>query len=269
MWQRILLGLGLALASGAALAAKPTPAPVPQEHMIGVRVSVDAAGKVTNAQPSDPAAIAALNQAATEIARKLPFDPATKDGVATTSETSLFLLLALEPKANGQFGIRLKKAISGPDRSKSAPLIPPSYQQRGDRSAMIVISVDLRPDGSVDPATIKPVSMELKVKSSFAEARYLDAITASLRDSQYILDKVAGTDVPARLTLPYKFGAGGQRQRAGEEDADEKDKAKDGKPVEKKPTPEMRAESLVPGVTLPKVRFTAPPESPPASSTPA
>ncbi len=264
MWQRIVLGLGLVLVSGAVLAAKP--APMPQEHMIGVRVSIDAAGKVTSAQPSDPAAIAALNQAATEIARKLPFDPATKDGVAATSETSLFMLLALEPKANGQFGIRLKKAVSGPDRSKSAPLIPPSYQQRGDRSAMIVISVDLRPDGSVDPATIKPVLMELKVKSSFAEARYLDAIAASLRDSHYVLDKVAGTDVPARLTLPYKFGAGGQRQRAGEEDADEKDKAKDGKPVEKKPTPEMRAESLVPGVTLPKVRFTAPPEAPPAAS---
>src|SRR6478735_11049899 len=105
MLQRYLLALAFALAAGTTLAAKPAPAP--QEHMIGVRVAIDATGKVTSAQPSDPSAIAALNQVATEIARKLPFDPATKDGAAAPSETSLFLLLALEPKGNGQFGIRL------------------------------------------------------------------------------------------------------------------------------------------------------------------
>jgi len=268
MLQRYIFGLAFALAAGTSLAATPTPAP--QEHMIGVRVAVDATGKVTSAQPSDPAAIAALNQAATEIARKLPFDPATKDGVAAPSETSLYMLLVLEPKANGQYGIRLKKALSGPDRDKAAPLIPPKYQQRGDASAMIVVTVDLRADGSVDADSVKPQSVELKVKSSFAERRYVDAITASLRDSHFILDKVAGMDVPARLTLPYKFGAGGERQRPGDEDADEKGKKKDGDAA-KKPTPEMRAESLVPGVTLPKVHFTPPPEAPaaPAATTPA
>lgn len=258
MLQRIFFGLAFALAAGTAPAA--TPAPAPQEHVIGLRVSIDATGKVISAQPSDPAAIPALNQAATEIARKLPFDPATRDGVAAPSETSLLLLLALEPKGNGQFGIRLKRAVSGPDRSKSAPLIPPTYQQRGDRSALIVVIADLRADGSVDPDSIKAQSTELKVKSSFAEARYLDAISSSLRESKFVLDKVAGVDVPSRLTLPYKFGAGGERRRMDEDDGDKKgDDA-----ATKAPAPEMHAESLVPGVTLPKVRFTPPPTPAPA-----
>lgn len=260
MLQRIVFSLALALSAGTATAlAAATPATPAQEHMMGVRVAVDAAGKVTSAQPSDPAAIPALNQAATEIARKLAFDPATKDGVAAASETTLFLLLVLEPKNNGQFGIRLKRAQSGPDRSKSAPVIPPKYQQR-DANALVVVTVDLRADGGVDPASIKAETMELKVKSKFAEARYLDAIASSLRESRFILDKVAGVDVPARLTLPYQFG-GGPGRGGDDEDASEASK-KGGEPVADKPTPEMKSQSLVAGVTLPKVRFTA--AAPPA-----
>lgn len=261
MLQRIVFSFVLALSAGTAVAAT-TPAPA-QEHMIGVRVAVDAAGKVTSAQPSDPLAIPALNQAAIEIARKLPFDPATKDGVAAPSETTLFLLLVLEAKDNGQFGIRLKKAQNGPDWSKSAPLKKQDYQQ-GGASALVVVNVDLRADGTVDPDSIKAETMELKVKSSFAEARYLDAISASLRESQFVLEKVAGTAVPERLTLPYKFGGGGGRRGnkdAGEADASKKHNATD-KVVADKPTPEMKSQSLVAGVTLPKVRFTAPTAAP-------
>lgn len=175
MLQRIVFSFVLALSAGTAVAAT-TPAPA-QEHMIGVRVAVDAAGKVTSAQPSD---------------------------------------------------------------------------------------VDLRADGTVDPDSIKAETMELKVKSSFAEARYLDAISASLRESQFVLEKVAGTAVPERLTLPYKFGGGGGRRGnkdAGEADASKKHNATD-KVVADKPTPEMKSQSLVAGVTLPKVRFTAPAAAP-------
>jgi TonB family protein len=255
MLQRIVFFLVLAWSAGTAIAAMPAmPA---QEHMIGVRVAVDAAGKVTSARPSDPAAIPALNQAATEIARKLAFDAATKDGVAVPSETTLFLLLALEPKDKGQFGIRLKKAQTGPDRIKSAPLMSPNYQQR-DRSALVVVNIDLRLDGTVNPDSIKAETMKLKVKSSFAEARYLDAITASLRESRFVLDKVAGVDIPVRLTLPYKFGGdGGGGRRGRDEDAFDAGK-NDGDASADKPAPEMKSESLVTGITLPKVRFMAP-----------
>lgn len=266
MLQRIVLAFAFVIASGATVAAEPA-VPAPQEHMIGVRVAIDAAGKVSSATPSDPAAIAALNQAAVEIARKLAFDAATKDGVAVASETSLFLSLVIEPKATGQFGIRLKKAVTGPDRSKSAPVIPPNYQQKGDRRALVVVSVDLRADGTADPASIKAEKMELKVKSSFAEARYLDAIAASLRESRFVLDKVAGVDIPARLTLPYRFGGGGggRRGSAVERRASTPSSVDSGVAVDKTgeasgdaPAPEMKVESLVPGVTLPKVRFVAP-----------
>jgi hypothetical protein len=265
MLQRIVLAFALVLASGAA-AAEPAVSAA-QEHMIGVRVAIDPSGKVVSATPSDPAAMAALNQAAVEIARKLSFDAGTKDGVPVASETSLFLNLVIEPKATGQFAIRLKKAVTGPDRSKSAPVIPPTYQQRGDRRALAVVSFNLRADGTVDPATIKAERMELKVKSSFAEARYLDAIAASLRDSRFVLDKVAGIDIPAHLTLPYQFGGGGGRGgKGGEERRASTPSSVDAgiaadKPADPSgdtPAPEMKVESLVPGVTLPKVRFVAP-----------
>lgn len=261
MLQRIVFSFVIALGVGSALAAAPaTPTPA---QTIGVRVNVDAAGKVTSATPSNAAAIPALNQAAVEIAGKLAFDPATKNGVAVASETSLFLTLALEPKDNGQFGIRLKKAISGPDRSKSAPVIAPKYQQR-DAKALVVMKVDLRADGSVDPDSIQVETMELKVKSSFAEARYVDAISASLRESRFILDKVAGSEIPARLTLPYQFGGGAGDRRGERKSSEAMPVAAQGgvdvsKADEKRP-PEMKVESLVAGVTLPKVRFTAPTE---------
>ncbi len=255
MLQRIVFSFVIALAAGATLAAASATATPAQT--IGVRVSVDAAGKVTSATPSNAAAIPALNQAAVEIARKLAFDPATKNGVAAASETSLFLTLALEPKDNGQFGIRLKKAVNGPDRVKSTPVIPPKYQQR-DAAALVVMKVDLRADGSVDPDSIKAETMQLKVKSSFAEARYVDAISASLRETRFLLDKVAGTEIPARLSLPYQFG-GGLGGRRGERNAPDATPAGvDVAQASEKRPPEMTVESLVAGVTLPKVRFTAP-----------
>jgi TonB family protein len=261
MLQRIVLVLAILLTSQPVLAASAATAPAAQEHTIGVRVGVDAAGKVVSAQPSDPAAIAALNQAALEIARKLSFNPATKDGVAQPSEVSLFLQLVIEAKANRQFGIRLKKALTALDRSKSAPVIPPTYQQR-DAKALVVVAVDVRADGTVDPDSIKPVRMQLKVPSKFAEARYLDAIGASLRDSQFIVDTVGGVAVPARLTLPYKFGGGGGRGRpqterkastpssvdTGLPAGDDKNEA----PGE--PPPEAKVESLLPNVILPTLR---------------
>jgi TonB family protein len=261
MLQRIVVVLAIFLTGQIALAA---PAPAVQEHTIGVRVGIDAAGKVVSAKPSDPAAIAALNQAALEIARKLPFNPATRDGVAQPSEVSLFLLLALEPKPAGQFGIRLKKALTALDRSEAAPVVPPKYQQ-SDANALVVVSVDVRADGTVDPDSIKPVRMQLKVPSKFAEARYLDAISASLRDSMFIVDTVGGVAVPARLTLPYRFGGGAGRGRPQtERKASTPSSVDTGLPagddkddIPGEPPPEAKVESLLPNVILPTLRLPA------------
>ena len=83
-------------------------------QMISLKVSVDAAGKVVATKPSDPQAVAGLNRAAEEFARKLVFTPARKGGKAVSSETHLTVVIALEPVGEGRFALRLKRAFSGP-----------------------------------------------------------------------------------------------------------------------------------------------------------
>jgi TonB family protein len=264
MLQRIVLVLSMLLTGGQAFCAPTPPVPVVQEHVVGVRVGIDATGKVVSAQPSDPQAIAVLNQAAVEIARKLPFAPATRDGVAQASETSLFLQLVLEPKVGGQFGIRLKRAVVALDFSKTAPVVPPTYQQRGG-TAIVVVSVDVRVDGSVDHDSIKAVRMQLEVPSKFAEARYLDAIGASLRDARFLVDTVGGVAVPARVTLPYRFGGGRGRGRPqAERNTSTPSSVDTGLPtgddkgdIPGEPPPEAKVESLLPNVILPTLRLPA------------
>ena len=106
------LGLGLAFAATAS-AADPEPAadqagPPPPQFVL-LRVQVDAAGKVQSSRALDPNAVPALVNAAQELAGKLQFAPAQKSGRTVSSETSLVLTLALEPRAGGGFGIALKR----------------------------------------------------------------------------------------------------------------------------------------------------------------
>ena len=97
----------LALLSASAVAGPPATANRMRAQFIGLRVSVDAAGKVQSSQPLDTAALPAFNQAAAEVARKLVFTPARKNGVPVASETSLSMTLALEPRADGQYTLQL------------------------------------------------------------------------------------------------------------------------------------------------------------------
>ena len=104
--------LGASLIPGLCLAAAPADGRMPPQ-VIALRVTVDAAGKVQTSTPSNPQAIPALNHAAEEISRKLTFAPAKKNGVAVPSETTLSLTLALEPRADGQFGLQLQPMLRG------------------------------------------------------------------------------------------------------------------------------------------------------------
>lgn len=226
-------------------------------QMISLKVSVDAAGKVVATKPSDPQAVAGLNRAAEEFARKLVFTPARKGGKAVSSETSLTLAIALEPVGEGRFAPRLKRAFNSPGLLHMGKIEPPKYQGR-QGGALVVVAVNVGADGVPDPATQTTERMELRDPNKFAEARYLDAVSISVRGSRFELDKVDGAVVPSRLSLPYQFGGGAAKRPEGGKRGD--------KPpaVDLGSVPVLTAVSAVPGIELAKVDYKAPEPAAPA-----
>ena len=226
-------------------------APVPPQ-LIGLKVSVDASGKVAAVKPADAQAVPGLNRAAEEFARKLVFAPARKGGKPVSSETTLTLAIALEPVDEGRFAPRLKRAFNGPGLVHMGKIEPPKYQGR-QGGALVVVSVNVGANGTPDPATQTTERMELRDPSKFAEARYLDAVTASVRGSRFELDKVDGEVVPSRLSLPYQFGGGAAKRPEG-------GSKRGGKPPSQDlaTLPVMTAVSTVPGIDLAKIDYKAP-----------
>lgn len=253
--QSLLLAAALGACGLSTLAADApagaTPAPPPPQ-LISLKVSVDAAGKVVAVKPTDPQGVAGLNRAAEEFARKLVFTPARKDGKSVPSETSLMLAITLEPLGEGRFAPRLKRAFNGPTLLHMGQIEPPRYQGR-QNGALVVVAINVGVGGVPDPATQTTERVELREPNKFAEARYLDAVSLSVRGSRFELDKVDGQVVPSRLSLPYQFGSGAAKRPEG--------KAKRG---EKPPMPDlgsmpvMTAVSTVPGIELAKIDYKAP-----------
>jgi len=257
---------GLAAVAAPARAADPAPGapPMPPQHVL-MRVTVNAAGRVLTAQNLDPKTPPAVLMAAKEIASKLQFAPATKNGQAMSSETSLSMTLALVPRAAGGFGMSLRRAQNGPS-VVSAEMVTPNVSR--ENGGIVVVGVDLLPDGSLDMKTFKSEKVELRTPSSFAEQRFVEAARKSLKDARFMLDKVDGIDIPSRLSIPFSFNGGlrkpereeglGGRGRYGEEAPTAKTAD-----APKEDAPALTAVSRIEGITLPKIDFTAP-ASPPA-----
>lgn len=240
-------------AADAPAGAGPTP---PQ--IISLKVSVDAAGKVVAARPSDAQALPGLNRAAEEFARKLVFTPARKGGKAVPSDTHLTLAIALEPVGEGRFAPRLKRAFNGPGLLHMGKIEPPKYQGR-QGGALVVVAVNVGADGAPDPATQTTERIELREPNKFAEARYLDAVTISVRGSRFELDKVDGQVVPSRLSLPYQFGGGPAKRPEGEKKRGAKPPSPDLASM-----PVMAAVSAVSDIELAKLDYKAPDPAAPA-----
>jgi hypothetical protein len=261
----LLFGAGVALAFQGKAAAPDAP-DKPRIESVSLHVTVDAQGKVQTAKPSDPKLAPALNSAGEAFARKLTFTPARKQGVAVSGETTLTLTFALERRADGQYGLQLKRATNGPGVLKVGKTTPPKYQQGKENGALVVVAVSLLADGTPDMDTMTVERMELRVPSSFAEARYVDAIKTSLRGTQFELEKVDGVAVTARVSAPYRFGGGPAKPKPSE------DERKDAKaPMKGIEDLSMNAVSTVPGVELAKIDYRAPaaPTVPAAPATPA
>lgn len=248
----LALAVGVAIAFQT-LAAAPAPAQKTRVETVSLRVTVDAAGKVQTSRPSDPQTAAGLLAVAESFARKLTFTPARKQGVAVPGETTLTLVIALEPRPDGQYGTQLRRATNGPGVLEVGKTVAPRYQQGKENGALVGIAVSLLADGSTDMGTLATERMELRVPSAFAEARYMDAIRTSLRGTRFELDKVDGVAIPERVSVAYRFGGGPIKPKPNEEE-------RPGNPrlPEDVEVPALTAVSSVPGIELAKVDYSAP-----------
>ena len=257
-----LLAIGIATLAlaGPAVAAEPAKtgaAAAPPAQQALLRVTVGADGRVQGARSLDPKTPAAVLQAATEIAGKLQFTPATKNGRATASETSLALTLALVPRAGGGYGMSLRRAQGGPSLVASGRLVP---RVGRDNGALVIAGADLLADGSVDMKTFKAEKTELRVPSSFAEQRFVEAARTMLKDARFLLDKVDGVEVPAHISMPMVFNGGPRRHEREQGEGGEYGErpAPMHLDTEEQDLPSMTAVSRVEGISLPKIDYQAP-----------
>jgi hypothetical protein len=244
----------VALAFAAPAASLPEAAAVPPQTIV-LKVGVDAGGRVQTTASLDPAAAPALLQAAEAYARKLVFTPARKGGSAVPSETYLSLVLAMEPAGEGKYALKLRRAVNGPGVASLGKLDPPKNLGRR-AGATIVVAVDVDAQGKPDMDSFKAEKVELREPSSFAEARYLDAIRQSVRHSRFDPDKVAGVPVASRVSLPYRFGMGGAKAKPGEDEGGRGKKPMPGDPTDQ---PTMQGVSLQPDIELPKLDYKSAP----------
>ena len=247
-----LLAVGLALAALAGtpapvLAAEPAAVHVPPPQNVLLRVHVNAEGKVVSSSPLDENTMPVILQAAQQIASKLTFTPARKNGRATVSETTLVVTLGFEAQPAGGFGISLLRAQNGPSVVEIGKAQSPKVPKTN--GGIVVVGADLRADGSVDIDSFKVEKVELRVPSEFDQSQYEKAARVSLKDTRFMLDKVDGIEIPSRIAVAFMFNGGAEKrdERRGEGEAKEK------------PTPpSMTATSKIEGIELSKIDYTAP-----------
>jgi hypothetical protein len=254
-----LLALGFACASlsfgptaaiAAAAAAAAAPAPPPQNVLLRVQVGAD--GKVQGTPKSlDPNTLPVLVQSAQQVAGKLAFTPATKNGRAVASETTLVVTLGFEAKESGGYGISVLRALNGPSVVELGRAQPPKVPR--SNGGLVVVGADLRADGTVESDTFKVENAELRVPSEFDQAQYEKAARISLKDTRFMLDKVDGIETPSRISVAFMFN-GGAAKRSVSNEAENREKDKEARET----PPALTAVSRIDGVTLPKIDYTAP-----------
>jgi hypothetical protein len=254
-----LLALGFACASlsfvptaaiAAAAAAAAAHAPPPQNVLLRVQVGAD--GKVQGTPKSlDPNTLPVLVQSAQQVAGKLAFTPATKNGRAVASETTLVVTLGFEAKESGGYGISVLRALNGPSVVELGRAQPPKVPR--SNGGLVVVGADLRADGTVDADTFQVEKAELRVPSEFDQAQYEKAARISLKDTRFMLDKVDGIETPSRISVAFMFN-GGAAKRSVSNEAENREKDKEARET----PPALTAVSRIDGVTLPKIDYTAP-----------
>ncbi len=203
-----ILALSCFLLALPALARDPASAAQDLQKIVPIRVQLDAEGKITRAVRGNESLPAALNQGALEMARQLSFRPATINGVPTASETTVSLTIGFDKRPDGKYGLRLKQASSGMSMQHIQPPRFPREEQLRGISGRVVAEFRLRPDGTVDPDSVKMDDVRVsRAAKGRAEANFRTAVREAMASLRISLDTVAGRPVSLEARVPFLFCA--------------------------------------------------------------
>jgi outer membrane biosynthesis protein TonB len=217
--MRHLLLITTLLFAGTAHAAD---APKPVEHLYQARAHVTPAGTVEAVEPQEgmQPQVAAL---VTQAVQATTFTPATVNGEAAASKTTVWVKLRFEGVAGDPTGTQLTARVV--DVSQRNPyLLPGPYPRaalEGDVSAKVWLEVATRPDGSVDPANTRVAQADFRASNGRKIERHRGATEirkaalATAAAWKLFPEEVAGVARPTRLLVPLTYCIG-RSSRAGE-----------------------------------------------------
>ncbi|HMB56750.1 MAG TPA: hypothetical protein VKM35_06035 [Arenimonas sp.] len=222
------------------------------EKVVQYRITVDASGHAILPAKDDAAAdiSPAILQAVREMAGKLAFTPATVNGKAVASETTLTMTVVFDKQADGSFRLRLKDADTGAAAKEAVAPLYPSTALRYDLSARILVQLDIAADGSIDPEKVQMLRTDISTVGHGMEAKFRNAVRDVLPQWHYATDVVDGHAMPALQLVPVTF-------------CSKKPSCKFIDGLGDAAMPALPAAALPAGVVLAKVNFAHPPGSKP------
>lgn len=185
-------------------------APRNKVEYYSAHVSVDASGRVTDAEMlgAVPRPIRVL---LSDTARKVEFEPARKGGVAVPSRTSLTLKMRFEPDGNGDYLARLEGISGGSaafDKRRRVPF--PGIAAGAGYGAGVLALLSIQADGKVDMANsrIERVALAQHGKPSDDAARrasFEKAVLRAVAKWTFAVEEVDGQPLATRVLVPVTF----------------------------------------------------------------
>ena len=178
------------------------------EHQFNTRVSVDAAGQVTDVEflKDVPEALQAMVRG---VAADIPFEPAMRDGLAVPSRTSMQLRVAFTPDGENY---RAKVLSINGGMPASVGLHQPNFPAsvlRARKNMVAIVVVRPHPDGKANPEanTVESVrfyrdDQPLEGVSTRLEREMHEALLEAAAHWDYILEEVDGVAITTELRIP-------------------------------------------------------------------
>ena len=119
-------------------------------------VSLDASGRVTAIEPTDPTLVDAARVPLERAIREWRFVPGRVNGAPAPTQTTLTLDIALVPAGDDHFNVRIDDARTGGDIAADGARKPPKYPPDAIQhrwQGMVVLKVDYGADGRVVTTT--------------------------------------------------------------------------------------------------------------------
>jgi TonB family protein len=191
---RIVLMAALALSANLSIAATPS-----AETWLAyqrARVTVAADGTVQQASLLSSSLSEAMQEQVLSRIRTFEFEPATRDGVAGVTETTLSVKLAIEPEQD-QMVVRVVDAEVSVGFDHLKPPSFPMAQLRRSQGARVELRLSYDAEGKVTDASVESIEPDIKVFR-------LAAIKAA-RDWQFQPELVDGIGIGGTVLIPVVF----------------------------------------------------------------